>query len=108
MIDDETRELLESTCRSLCDRFELTCVYFARILGPRRHYLAGWGEAVPDRPAQRALTEDLALFWQGDWSTDAQDSVRAELAAVVERVQAQWSRPRGARRLEALERPSEE
>lgn len=63
---DDQRDKLKAACSDLCARFNLDQAYFARILGPRRHYLAGSGAPAAARPRQLQVSPDIAFFWHGE------------------------------------------
>ena len=87
MITEATRRALEAKCKALCDAFALECAYFAQVLGPRRHYLAGYGEMKPEKPTQLLLSAHLALFWHGSLRKEAEADVRSRLDRTVRRVE---------------------
>ena len=79
--------MIEFHCRDLCERFHLQQVYLAQVLGPRRHYLAGYGQTVPGRPQQLALTANLVMFLHGALSTTVLKHIRKESKEWAVRVQ---------------------
>jgi len=87
MITEATRRALEAKCKALCDAFALECAYFAQVLGPRRHYLAGYGEMKPEKPRQLLLSAHLALFWHGSLGREAEADVRTRLDGTVRRIE---------------------
>lgn len=78
---------MKAKCKALCDAFALECAYFAQVLGPRRHYLAGYGEMKPEKPRQLLLSAHLALFWHGSLGKEAEADVRTRLDGTVRRVE---------------------
>ncbi|AEH44374.1 hypothetical protein Thein_0492 [Thermodesulfatator indicus DSM 15286] len=54
--------LAEEACRE----FGLKRVYFAEVLGKRRHFLAGAGEVTFEPPQSAKLSGDLVVFWEGE------------------------------------------
>lgn len=87
MITEATRRVLEAKCKALCDDFALECAYFAQVLGPRRHYLAGYGEMRPGQPRQLLLSAHLALFWHGSLGKKAEADVRTRLDGTVRHIE---------------------
>ena len=83
MISEATRQILQSKCLALCEAFWLDCAYIAQILGPRRHYLAGYGAPTTSTPGQLRLSKDIVLFWHGDLSQEARLAFRNDLADTV-------------------------
>ena len=78
---------MEAKCKALCDDCALECAYFAQVLGPRRHYLAGHGEMKPGKPCQILLSAHLALFWHGSSGKEAEADVRNRLNGTVRRIE---------------------
>ncbi len=87
MITPSTRQAVEAACQALCEAFALEGAYVVRVLGPRRHYLAGYGEIKPGKPGQWPLSKSVALFWHGRLGKDAEADVRARLEETVRLVE---------------------
>lgn len=83
MISEATRQILQSKCRALCEAFSLDCAYIAQVLGPRRHYLAGYGSPGVAAAGQMSLSDDLVLFWHGALSQEAMSAFRSDLTDTV-------------------------
>ena len=90
MITGETIRMLEETSRRLCGEYSLENVYFARILGKRRHYLAGCGKEVFLPAHQIELTGDIAVFWQGNMGDGKERAFQEELTALLEGMEKQF------------------
>jgi len=60
------KEFLRELARRACRRFDLSRVYFAEVLGRRRHFLAGAGEETFLAPESAPLSEKLVVFWEGE------------------------------------------
>jgi hypothetical protein len=87
MIAPSTRNEAIRECRKLCERFGLSQVYLAEIVGSRRHYLAGYGEATFDQPEQCRLSEKIALFWHGTSSPEMPALCRVHLRGLTARLE---------------------
>jgi len=87
MISETTKRALEVECRRLCEAWGLRRAYFAQVLGPRRHFLAGYGPMEADRPEPLRLSESLVLLWHGELTVEAREALRYDLEATVRRVE---------------------
>ncbi|MFP4502120.1 MAG: hypothetical protein ACLFTT_14050 [Candidatus Hydrogenedentota bacterium] len=96
MISPDAEDQIITQCRQLCARFELDQAYIAQAVGPRRHYLAGYGNTADDKPHQLQLSDSLVLLWQGYLSeagcTECQRCLRA-LAQRIEEELHTWEPP---------------
>ncbi len=95
-----TRRLIEQRCKDLCDRLGLAQLYVTQVIGRRRHYLAGHGCPLSDRPEQMSLSSRVDVFWHGNMTEPARKSLKADLkkltAFVEELIDAtQSSHPEG-------------
>ena len=76
-----------SECRHICEAFGLQQAYFAEIIGPRRHYLAGHGTPTPEQPSQLALSERIAFFWCGALPAEEHNPLKRRLTGLAERLE---------------------
>jgi len=60
------KSFLQELAHKACERYSLKRVYFAEVLGKRRHFLTGAGQEsfLPSKSA--ALKGNLVVFWQGE------------------------------------------
>ena len=79
MFSSPIKCLLEQRCKDLCDRLGLAQVYVTRVLGRRRHFLAGYGQPLPSQPEQMALSPHLVVFWHGKLTEQARESLKTDL-----------------------------
>ena len=87
MMNSDTKKAIIAECKALCERFGLDQAYLAEPVGPRRHYLAGYGPSVTERPQQLRLSDSLVLFWQGELSDEGCAECRQCLQALTKRLQ---------------------
>ena len=71
MISESTRQILQRRCKTLCQTHSLGIAYVAQVLGPRRHYLAGYGLPTAEPTGRLSVSDDIVLFWQGDLTEQA-------------------------------------
>ena len=83
---DNIKKLLEEKAREACARFGLHRVYFARPLGRRNHFLAGYGEEMFVQPEKKPLTKKLTVFWEGDISEEKSQALLEELIPFAKKV----------------------
>ncbi len=79
MLSSPIKRLLEQRCKDLCDRLGVSQVYVASVLGRRRHFLAGYGQPLPSQPEQMSLSPHLVVFWHGNLSEQARESLKTDL-----------------------------
>ncbi len=84
MLSSPIKRLLEQRCKDLCDRLGLAQVYVTHALGRRRHYLAGYGHPLPSQPEQMPLSPHLVVFWHGELSEQARESLKADLGKLTD------------------------
>ncbi len=61
-----SKSFLQQLAYKACERYSLKRVYFAEILGKRRHFLAGAGQEAFLPLKCAALKGSLMVFWQGE------------------------------------------
>jgi len=84
MLSSPIKRLLEQRCKDLCDRLGLAQVYVTHAFGRRRHYLAGYGQPLPSQPEQMPLSPHLVVFWHGELSEQARESLKADLGKLTD------------------------
>ena len=89
MLPSPIKRLLEQRCKDLCGRLGLAQVYVARVLGRRRHYLAGYGQPLPSQPERMTLSPHLVVFWHGALSERARESLKTDLQRLTDFVEGQ-------------------
>jgi len=83
MLSDTTRKALADRAELICRKYKLRRAYFAQVLGKRRHFLAGFGEADYSRPEQMVLGHNIALFWHGELNEEARQAVMDSLGKLA-------------------------
>lgn len=78
MMSSPIKRLLEQRCQDLCARLGLAQVYIAQAFGRRRNYLAGYGRPLARQPEQMRLSPHLIVFWHGELSHAARESLKAD------------------------------
>ena len=53
---------LKNISRETCQKFKYSKVYFAKLLGKRLSFIAGWGEEIFTKPYKIALGDNIFVF----------------------------------------------
>ncbi len=91
MIPPSTEQRIVAQCRELCKSFGLDQMYLAEVVGPRRHYLAGYGRPSLNRPEQLQLSAKVALLWHGAMTPAMQNACKDHLQPLIERLEHELS-----------------
>ena len=89
MLPSPITRLLEQRCKDLCDRLGLAQVYVTYVFGRRRHYLAGYGQPLPSQPEQMSVSPHLVVFWHGELTKQARESLKTDLERLTDFVERQ-------------------
>lgn len=87
MITLATEKRIIAECRHLCETLGLDKVYLAETVGPRRHYLAGYGDTVLEQASQIQLTYRIAVLWYGVLHREQEAFFFRSLCALTEQVE---------------------
>lgn len=87
MLSALTTQEIVLECRAFCERFRLDQVYLAEVVGPRRHYLGGYGRPSLDKAEQLPLSGKIMLFWHGSPSPGAQEDCKKHFSSLAERIE---------------------
>jgi hypothetical protein len=83
MISGKDKKLLEDKCREICKEYNLGQAYFTRSLGPRRHFLAGFGKACFEEQQTIAFDSGIMFFAFGNIAEKDIKKIKTELAGIV-------------------------
>ena len=87
MLSPVTEKRVRETCQQLCERLGLEKLYLAETVGPRRHYLAGYGDSSVERPHQFQLSDKITVLWCGILSQEKKECFIRSLRTLVEQVE---------------------
>ena len=87
MITPATEKRIITECKRLCETLALDKVYLVETIGPRRHYLAGYGDTILEQPHQIQLTYRIAVLWYGALHQDQENFFIRSLCALTEQVE---------------------
>lgn len=74
-------------CRKFCESFRLDQVYLAEVVGPRRHYLGGYGRPSLNKAGQLWLSDKIMLFWHGLLPVEIQDVCKRHFRHLIDRLE---------------------
>ncbi len=87
MITPSTEKRIITECCNLCETFRLDQAYLAQKVGPRLHYIAGYGAPSLDKPEQLPLSHNLVLLWHGVLPPEAKDICQRQFDALMKRIE---------------------
>ncbi len=79
MTESEMILKYEEMAKEIADEHDLKSVYFARIFGKRRHYLAGYGKKNLYIFDSLKVSNDIEMFYAGKLDQKQKDEIREEL-----------------------------
>ncbi|MDQ7032832.1 MAG: hypothetical protein Q9M37_09005 [Desulfonauticus sp.] len=80
------KQILAQKAKELCLKYKLEKVYFTQILGKRSHFLAGYGQESFVRPKKITLSDQLAVFIEGELTPAQNTSLKQELIPFAQKI----------------------
>jgi len=93
VLTPQTKTALENTAKNICRQHHLSQFYFAQSLGPRRHYLAGYGQQTFNPAQHLTLSENVVVFWQGTLPDQARTLIKQALRPIAQMIEREISMP---------------
>ena len=75
----------------MCHTLGLAQVYITHAFGRRRHYRAGYGAPLPSQPEQMPLSPHLMVFWHGEMSERARQSLKTDFEKLTDFLEQQFA-----------------
>lgn len=88
-----TENMIMMECRKFCETFRLDQVYLTEAVGPRRHYLGGYGHPSADKANRLRLSDRIVLFWHGSLPREAGDLCKRYFLNLTDRLERELSSP---------------
>jgi len=91
MVTAPTEQKIIAACREISETYGLEQVYLTEIVGPRRHYIAGYGLPSLERAGQVQVSDRLILFWHGTLSPEMQETCKTKFTPLVAGIEQELS-----------------
>jgi len=83
---NDLKQKLEQKAKDVCQKFCLDRVYFAKAMGKRNHFLAGYGRETFVGSQKIALTPKVNVFIQGELSKTQKEILHQELISFIQQI----------------------